>query len=122
MVAPNIVNVTQVTAKTASAALNTATSPTSLISNGIVSNTVIKVNNVIAVNTNTNSADVTVAIFRNSVTLPIAYGVTVPEKSTMVLLGKDTALYLEEGDVLLAWASSAGYLYATSAYEIISSS
>jgi hypothetical protein len=51
---------------------------------------------------------------------PLAYTITVPEKSTLVIIGKDTAVYLEEYDTIRVSASTNSALVATTSYEIIS--
>ena len=118
MAAPNIVNVTFIAAKTSSA--NVTITPAALVSNTLSSSQVYKINHLIATNANTSPADITVDLYRSSTSYPIAYTITVPEKSTVVILGKDTAIYLEEGDSLRVWASANAYLYATTSYEILS--
>ena len=45
--------------------------------------------------------------------------VTVPAKSTLVVLGKDSPIYLEEGDKITAGASAADDLHLTVSYEEI---
>lgn len=116
MAAPNIVNVSSITGKTAVATL--ATSTTNIITCG--TNTVSKLNTVIISNS-TNSA-VTANVMINRSTVPYLLGgtVTVPAYSTLVLLGKDTSIYLEEGDVIQANASVAAGVNFTASYEIIS--
>ena len=59
MTAPNIVNVSTITAKTASAALGT--SAASIVSNAASSNKVFKINTILVSNVDgTNNADVTI--------------------------------------------------------------
>jgi hypothetical protein len=118
MAAPNIVNVTFIAAKTNSA--NVTITPTALVTNSASSSQVYKINHLIATNANTSPADITVDLYRTGTSYPMAYTITVPEKSTVVILGKDTAVYLEEGDALRVWASANAYLYATTSYEILS--
>jgi hypothetical protein len=118
MAAPNIVNVSFIAAKTSSA--NVTVTPTALVSNSLNSSQVYKINHLLATNANTSPADITVDLYRTSTSYPLAYTITVPEKSTVVILGKDTAIYLEEGDSMRVWASANAYLYATTSYEILS--
>lgn len=75
---------------------------------------------VVAANKSASAADVTVDVYRGATSYPIAYTVTVPDKSSIILSGKDTAFYLEEGDVLRISSSSNSSIVITSSYEIIS--
>ena len=118
MAAPNIVNVTFISAKTNTA--NVTTTPTALVSNAVSSSQIYKINHLLATNANTSPADITVDLYRTSTSYPIAYTITIPEKSTVVILGKDTGIYLEEGDSMRVWASANAYLFATTSYEILS--
>lgn len=118
MAAPNIVNVTFIAAKTNTA--NVTTTPSALVTNSTNSSQIYKINHLLATNANTSPADITVDLYRASTSYPIAYTITVPEKSTVVILGKDTSIYLEEGDTMRVWASANAYLFATTSYEILS--
>ena len=119
MAAPNIVNVTTILGKTAVQAVGT--SATDIVSNTLASNKVFKINSLIISNVDgTNPADITVEFFRSSVAYDIAKTVTVPADATLVVISKDTAIYLEEGDALRLQASAAGDLEAVCSYEEIS--
>ena len=117
MAAPNIVNVTSITGKTAVANVTSATANT-IITNSAASNQVLKINTVTVANYTTNTVSANVDIFRNSQSFLIVGNVAVPSNSTIVVSGKDTAFYLEEGDSLRVAAN--GNCYAISSYEIIS--
>jgi hypothetical protein len=119
MAAPNIVNVTTITGKTAVQAVST--SATDIISNGGSSNTVVKINGLIVSNVNgTTAATVNASVFRSSTEFKVAHLISVPAGSTIILLDKATAIYLEEGDSLRLTASANSFLHAVSSYEIIS--
>lgn len=75
---------------------------------------------ILAANKSATPADVTVDIYRGATSFPIAFTVTVPDKSSIVLSGKDTAFYLEEGDVLRISGSINSSIVVTTSYEIIS--
>jgi len=115
MTAPNIFTATVCTAK--SAHQLATTSATAIITNAAASGKVFKVNSILAVNKSTDFADVTIDIFRSSVSYPLAFAITVPTKSTLVVLGKDTPLYMEEGDILRILSSAASTLNITVVYE-----
>jgi hypothetical protein len=116
MAAPNIVSLTTMTGKTAVAALTTATA------NVIVSgtNTVSKLNNVIVSNYTSSSITANVMINRSSAVYYVGGNIIVPAGSSLVLLAKDTAVYLEEGDVLQANVSANTASTIIASYEIIS--
>jgi hypothetical protein len=118
MAAPNMVNITSVTGKTAVAGLTTITS--NVITNSSGSSTVNKLNNVILSNYTTSTVTANVIINRTSVLYYLAGTVSIPSNSTLVLLGKDTSVYLEEGDVIQANASANSSVNFTASYELIS--
>jgi hypothetical protein len=119
MANPNIVNVTDIRGKTAVQAITT--SPVAIVSNAGSSNKIFKINSLTIANIDgTSSADVTVDVFRGGVAYDIAFTVAVPADSTLVVISKDTAIYLEEGDSLRCTASANGDLDAVCSYEEIS--
>jgi hypothetical protein len=119
MAAPNIVNVSTITGKTAVQAVTT--SVTAIVTNSAESNKVFKINSLVISNIDgTNSADITVDIFRSSVAYRIASTIAVPADATLVTISKETAIYLEEGDSLRCTASANGDLQAVCSYEEIS--
>lgn len=117
MAAPNIVNVSTITGKTA--VLAVTTSVTAIVSNSAASGKVFKINALYVANIDgTNSADVTVDLFRSSTAYRIANTVAVPADSTLDVISK--AIYLEEGDSLRLTASADSDLEAVCSYEEIS--
>lgn len=119
MAAPNIITVTSILGKTA--VLNATTTPTAVVENAAASNAVLKLNSVIVSNVDGSSAaDITVSLFRSAVDYPIASTITVPADATLVVLSKEAALYLEEGDAIRCTASANGDLVVLCSYEEIS--
>ena len=117
MAAPNIVNVSSIYGKTMGAALSTTTTTDILT---CASDKVLKVNSIIVSNVDgTNNADVTVYFYDSSATAryALAYTVTVPADSTLVVLGKDSPIYLEESDQIEAGASAVSDLEIIISYE-----
>jgi hypothetical protein len=118
MAAPNIVNVTNITGKTA--VLAPTTVATSIANNIASSGEVFKINSLIIANINgTGSADATVDIFRSSTAYRIASTVTIPADASLIVISKENAIYLEEGDNLRVTASANSYLSAVCSYEEI---
>ena len=119
MAAPNLVNVTSILGKTMGAALGTSAN-TDILGNGSSSGKVLKINSVIVANVDgTNNATVNVHFYDhdNTARYNIAHAVTVPAGSTLVVLGKDSPIYLEEGDQIEASASAASDLEMIISYE-----
>ena len=119
MAPPNIVNVTSIYGKTMGGALGTTTT-TDILSCG--SNKVLKVNSIIVANVDgISNADVTVYFYDNSAgeRYALAYTVTVPADATLIVLGKDNPIYLEESDQIEAGASASGDLNIIISYEEI---
>lgn len=117
MAAPNIVNVSTITGKTA--VQQVGTSLTAIVTNSAGSNKVFKVNALYVSNVDgTNNADVTVTIQRGGTDYHIAKTVVVPADASIDALTK--SVYLEEGDALRLSASAASDIEAVCSYEEIS--
>jgi hypothetical protein len=117
MTAPNTLNVSNVTLKTAFATLTTATA--NVITNSASSNTAVKLNNLVLTNYSASPVTANVVVNRSATTYYLAGSLAIPANSTLVLLGKDTALYLEEGDVVQANSSANTAVSFAGSYEII---
>jgi hypothetical protein len=124
MAAPNIVNVATITGKTATVALTT-TSQTTLVSNAASSNAVYKINMIQVANVDgTNACDITIDVHSAASGGGTAYSLiataSVAADSSMVVLDKNTALYLEEDRSITATAGTASDLEVIVSYEEIS--
>jgi hypothetical protein len=123
MAAPNIVNVSTITGKTATLALTTAAQ--TLVSNAASSNKVFKINTIIVANVDgTNAQDVTVNYYPEDdiggTGVAIASTISVPADSTLVVLDKNSSIYLEEDRSIGALAGGDSDLVAIVSYEEIS--
>ena len=122
MAAPNIVNVSSIYGKTVFDA-DIAATKSAILTNAASSNKLLKVNSLIISNIDgTTGADITVTIENaagNSVNATIAHTVTVPADATLVVISKDTSIYLEEDMSIHLLASAAGDLAATCSYDEI---
>jgi len=117
MAAPNIVNVTTITGKTAVQAVTT--SATAIVTNSAASGKVFKVNALYISNVDgANAADINVDIYRSSTAYHVAKTVSVPADATLDVISK--SIYLEEGDALRLTASVNSDLEAVCSYEEIS--
>ena len=121
MAEPNLVNVTSIYGK----------SKLELLKDDAIDNSnasilttpaekLIKINSIIVSNIDgTNSADVSVYFYDDSATArySIATTVAVPADSTLVVVGKDSPIYLEESDQIEAGASATNDLAILISYE-----
>tara|TARA_R100001163_G_scaffold53209_1_gene40574 strand:+ start:166 stop:531 length:366 start_codon:yes stop_codon:yes gene_type:complete len=121
MAAPNLANISTITAKSAQAALTT-TLTTELLANGSSSGKVFKINNILVANIDGTNAATTSVFITKSGGSPIALASTinVPADSSLVVIDKNSALYLEEGDNIEGGASAASDLVITINYEELS--
>ena len=124
MAAPNVVNVSTITAKSNAIALTT-TSATQLVSNAASSGKVFKINMIQVTNVDgTNDCDVSVD-FHNQDDIggtgfALASTISVPADASIVIIDKNTALYLEEDRSISVTAGTANDLEVVISYEEIS--
>lgn len=119
MAQPNIVNVTTIRGNTA--LMNVTTVSTNVVVNPVSSDKVFKINTILISNIDgTNAADITAEFWRGGIFYDIASTIVVPADSTLVLISKDTSIYLEEGDYIRLQASANNDLNAIVSYEEIS--
>ena len=118
MANPNLVNVTSILGESVQAALTTDLTTEILLA---ASDTLVKINSIIIANIDGSAAvDASVFITKSGGSpLAIASTISVPADSTLVVVDKNTSLYLEEGDNLEAGASAAGDAVITVNYEIL---
>ena len=118
MANPNMANATSIIGNTTLTALTTATS--NVVTNAAASNSVYKLNMVQLANYTTSNVYCNVIINRSSTSFYELGNVAVPAQSTMVVIGRDTLLYLIEGDVLQANVSANSAVTMTTSFEVIS--
>ena len=124
MAAPNIVNVSTITGKTDQVSLTT-TSATEVVSNAASSGKVFKINSLIVSNVDGSSAaDITVSVYSEDniggTATELVSTVSVPADASLVVVDKNTALYLEEDMSIGATAGTANDLKVVVSYEEIS--
>lgn len=118
MAQPNIVNVTTIRGNTAT--LNVSTVAANVVANIVASNKVYKINTLLIANMDgTSAADITASLFDSGTEIKIAHTISVPADASLVVLSKDTSIYLEEGDYIRLAASANGRLHAICSYEEI---
>jgi hypothetical protein len=117
MAAPNIVNVTTITGKTALA--NVTTSFANLVVNTAASGKVFKVNTLYITNVDgTANISIGVGLIRTDYSYALANSVVVPANSTLDLVSK--SVYLEEGDYIQIKAAANNTIHAICSFEELS--
>lgn len=123
MAAPNIAALTIITGISTFVGLTT-TNSVSFLSNASGSNKVLKVNTILAANISAITQSISVKIFNLAAgagsSVSIASSISIPTTSTVVVLGKDTPIYLQENQSLAALAGYANSVDIVCSYEEIS--
>ena len=124
MAAPNIVNVSTITGKTAVVSLTT-TSATEIVSNAAASGKVFKINSLVVSNVDGSAAaDITVSVYSEDdiggTATELVSTVSVPADASLVVIDKNTSIYLEEDTSIGATAGTASDLKVVCSYEEIS--
>ena len=122
MASPNLVNVTSITGKIDGHALTTdaiSASGSNVITAG--ADKLIKINSIIVANVDgSSSVNIDVAVnLSGDARFYIAKTVAVPANSTLVVIGKDSPIYLEESDELEARADVASDAELVVSYEVL---
>ena len=131
MAAPNILALNTATGKT-TYLTPSGTTAVVLLQNAASSNTVLKINQIVAANVNgTNAVDTTVSIYTNGgvaqgsapsggTAFPIASTISVPADASLIVVDKTTQIYLEENmSIVVTSGTASGITYSVS-YEILS--
>jgi len=118
MAAPNLINISTVIGKTRADWCTTTF--VIILDNGANTSQVIRINSLFVTNVGLADAGVFVDLLRSGLSFHIAYNNVISTGSTTVLMGKDTGIYLEEGDSLRIRASAASTLQYAVSYEVIS--
>jgi hypothetical protein len=124
MAAPNIVNVATITGKTAVVNLST-TNATLVVENPASSNKVFKINSLYVSNVDGSAAaDITISLYSQAniggTATEICKTVVVPADATLIVIDKNSSIYLEEDKSIGAQASAASDLKVVCSYEEIS--
>ena len=122
MANPNIVNVTSIYGNT-SYLIPSTTSATTWTDLTPAVGTVNKVNNIVASNVTGSAATVTVSV--NSATggggtaYRIAYQISVPANSSLIIVDKTTSIYVGESQSVVATVGTANAIELTASYEAL---
>jgi hypothetical protein len=120
MAAPNLINPTTITGKTTYVTLAN-TNETDLLTNASASNKALRVTSIYAANIDgVVSVDCTLKIYSaasGGTGYPMVNTVSVPADATVVLVGKDAPIWLEEDRRLTVQASAGNDLTVVCSYE-----
>lgn len=118
MANPNIANTTSILGVTN--VLSSVVTGTSTIISSVTTNHVFKLNTVVAANKTGSTANITLMLNRNSTNYNLAYQLSVPSNASIILIGRDSPIYLQESDALTATAGTASAIDIVASYEDIS--
>jgi len=126
MANPNIVSVTNIYGNTSVTSLTT-TSATEIVSNAAASGKVYKINSLIVSNVDgTSAADITISLYSEDniggTATEIVSTVSVPADASLVVIDKNTAIYLLEDKSIGATAGTANDLKVVASWEEIDAS
>lgn len=124
MANPNIVAVTTINGVTSYLTPSNTTANV-LLSNGVGSNKVFKINQIVAANVDgTNAVNCTVSIDNAAngagTDFPIVSTVSVPANASLIVVDKTTAIYLMENQSITVISGTASKITYTISYEDIS--
>lgn len=132
MANPNIVGVTSIYGNTAYVTPSTTSVTTSWTTNGTTSltgltpaaNTVNRVTQIVVSNTTASAANATVAIANNATfgsgtAYNIAYQISVPANSTLIVVDKTTSFYVTENQSVGVTSGTASALTYVATFEAI---
>ena len=131
MAAPNILGLTTATGKT-TYLTPSATTAVVLLRNAASSNTVLKINQIVAANVNGSAAvNATVSVYTNGAVaqgsapsggtaFPIASAISVPTNASLIVADKTTQIYLEEGTSIIVTSGTASGITYSISYEELS--
>ena len=130
MANPNIVAVTTIYGTT-TYYTPSGTTAVVLLANTASSGKVYKINQIVAANTTTSAANVTVSIYTNGAVAqgsapsggtayPVVSAVSVPANASLICVDKTTAIYLQEGTSISITSGTASALTYSISYEDIS--
>jgi hypothetical protein len=123
MSAPNLQSPATITGKTAFLNLS-STSATTLLANSASSNNVIRVVHMTVSNSSsTQTATVSVALYSaasGGTAYPLVSNLTIPVGASVIVVGRENPLWIEEDRAIACTASAANVLTVVASYEQIS--
>jgi hypothetical protein len=123
MANPNIVNVTNILGNNALISLST-TGATEIVSNAASSGKVYKINSLVVANVDgTNVYNITVSVYSQDniggTAYPIVSTLNIPADSSVIVIDKNSGIYIKEDQSIGATADTANKLVVTASWEEI---
>ena len=118
MANPNIAALTTAYGNTIVLACSTTTA--NIVQNASSSNKIVKINTLTVANINTAASFINVEVNQAGTNTFIAKGIAVPANSTVVVIGKDTAIYLLENHSIQLTAGANSVIQAVCSFDEIS--
>lgn len=119
MANPNIMNMTNLFGQ--NAGLSLTTSAQTIVNNTSSSGKIFRVHSLICSNIDgTSAAALTCELKKDNSYFRLATTVTVPPDSTLILIGRDSPVYVMENGLIRAWASQNGDLHMVASFDEIS--
>jgi hypothetical protein len=124
MANPNIVNVTNILGNNSLTDLST-TNATAIVSNAASSGKIYKINSIVVANTDgTDPYPITLSVYSEDdiggTAFEIASTITVPADASVILMDKNSSIYLKEDQSIGATAGTASKLIVVASWEEIS--
>jgi hypothetical protein len=117
MAAPNLINVTSVFGKNTATTIGTAI--TVLLSNPSTSSKSYKITTLYVANIdNTLTGRISVDFYRSNISIRLIDRMPVDPGNSLVVMTRDSAIYLEEGDSIRAYSDQVGLIHVNLGYEI----
>ena len=123
MANPNIVNVTNILGNNSLTDLST-TNATAIVSNAAASGKVYKINSIIVANTDgTDPYPITISVYDEDdiggTAYEIASAISVPADASVIIMDKNSSIYLKEDQSIGATAGTADKLIVVASWEEI---
>jgi hypothetical protein len=122
MATPNLASPTTINGKTVYATLAN-TSETTLLTNAASSGKALRLTALTVANIGTGSTDITVSLYSaasGGTAYRLASTITVPAYATLVIIGRDSSVWLEEDRRIAVNASASNALTVVCSYEEVS--
>lgn len=120
MANPNILNVTTLNGKSSGSLLTTSNQDIVTAT----SNKIFKINSIFGTNVTSDNSNTSLTVifydFSSGVSSELCYLSVIPAYNTLVVLDKDSSIYLEEGDKIQARADKVSAIKLTISWEEIS--
>ena len=122
MAAPNLAAPTTITGKTVYVSLAN-TNETTLLTNAANSNKALRLTSLTVANTGAGAADISVSIYSaasGGTEFRIASAVSVPAYATLIVISRESSVWMEEDRRVTVRASAANFLTVVCSYEDVS--